>query len=403
MISLNIGLVSISILHVTVLAVDRYLYILWPFDYTQRVTRSRVLLTAGGIWMLGLGFLLLLTIQFQSEIYGTICMLAQAPVAYTHWPFFFIYFLCSMLVFTCTFGITRIALDHRRREKMSMLAQAATTSWRSDTNKDSVNEFYGNDCRGTDRAAVNVQNKNGGLCGEYQNKDSLKASIVSMILESIINKVATDLQFAYFVKSDYGAMFDIVQDGDCSVHSDFVKTETLANLCRETSVQNISPEATKAYNISYSEGFEAAISIAPNHLKTNKNEKGSRKTFNKTGKCVRNAHKMLDLSQNEPNNDKNKERIGLFRTENLKIIKFIIVIFGSFFICTFPSMLLISIVKIMDIPVVSDNTIEFLHFPIVSNSGMNFLIITYMNKDFRAALAQRLSCCRVFCWRHFAP
>ncbi|GFO22335.1 serotonin receptor [Plakobranchus ocellatus] len=403
MISLNIGLVSISILHVTVLAVDRYLYILWPFDYTRRVTRLRVLLTASGIWILGLSFVLSLTIQFQNEEYGTICIIAQTPVAYTHCPFLILYFLCLMMVFASTFGITKIALNHRRRGKMRVLAQANAINWRSDTNKDSVNEFYDNNRRGTDKVRVNVQNKNGGICGEYQNQDSVKASIVSMILESIINKVATDLQFPYFVKSEYGAMFDIVRASDCSVHGDFVKKETLASLYGETSVQNISLEASKAYNISHSEEFVATISIVSNHFKTIKNENGSKEAFNKTGKYVRNAHKVLDLSQNEPNNDKNKEGVGFFRKKNLKIIKFIIVIFGSFFICTFPSMLLISMVKIMDIPVVSDNTIELLHFPIVSNSGMNFLIITHMNKDFRAALAQRLSCCKLSCLRNYAP
>ncbi|GFO47152.1 5-hydroxytryptamine receptor 1a [Plakobranchus ocellatus] len=401
MISLSIGLVSISILHVTVLAVDRYLYILWPFDYTRRVTRSRVLLTAGGIWMLGLSFVLSLTLQFQKEKYRTICIISQTPVAFIYWPFFVIYFLCLIIVFTCTFGITKIAVDHGRRRKMRMLAQARASAinWQSDANNGngSVYDIHSINSRGADRATKKDPNKNDNLCDADQNKDHVKASIVSMILESSLNKFATDLQFPPFVGLEYGAMFYTVQAGHCSGHSDFVKTETLANLCRETNVQNISPEVVpKASNMPYSDGFEAASTVVSNHLKTVKNETSSNKNFYGTNKHIENAHKVLHLSPAEPNN-KNKEMDGSFHTENLKIIKFIIIIFGSFFICTFPSMLFIIIVKIMKIPVVSDNTIELMQFPIVSNSGMNFFIITYMNKDFRAALAQRLPCCKVFC------
>ncbi|GFO47151.1 D(3) dopamine receptor [Plakobranchus ocellatus] len=393
MISLSTSLVSVSILHVSLLAVDRYLFILWPFHYTRRVTRSRVLLTAGGIWMLGLGYVLFLTIQFQNEKYRTICIISHTPVAYTYWPFIVTYFLCLIVVLASTFGITKIALNHRRRGKMRRLAQATAMNRRSDTNKDSVNEFYHNSRRGNDKATVNVQNENGGLCGVYQNKDPVKTSIVSMILESSLNKVATDLQFSSFVRSEYGAMFDIVQCGDCSIHRDFVKTETLANVCEETNVQNISPQANIAC---YTEGFDAAITIEPHHPKKIRNENGSGKNFIQTITGVRNAHRMSELSPIEPNNNNNKESGGLFQKKNMKIIKFITVIFGSFFICTFPFMLLILIVKIMDIPLISDNKTELLQFPIVLNSGMNFLIITHMNKDFRAALAQRLSCRRVF-------
>ena len=54
-----------------------------------------------------------------------------------------------------------------------------------------------------------------------------------------------------------------------------------------------------------------------------------------------------------------------------------------------------------------NNTVETTLFPksvtpamylvLASNSGMNFLIITYMNKDFRAALVQTIPCCRLVC------
>ncbi|GFO22328.1 5-hydroxytryptamine receptor 2b [Plakobranchus ocellatus] len=390
MVSLSTGLVSVSILHVSLLAVDRYLYILWPFHYTQRVTRSRVLLTAGGIWMLGLGYVLLLTVQFQSEEYQTICIISQTPVAYKYWPFVVIYFLCLIVVIACTFGTTKIALDHRRRRKMRMLGQA--------TNKDSVNEINGNNIKGADTTTKNAQNQNDDLCVAYQNKDPVKASIPSMELELCHNKFVTD--FVSFVRSNYGAIFDIVQASDCSGHSDFVETETSANARGETNAQTISPEVSKANNMPHSEGSEAAITIIPDQLKTIQNDNGLGKAFNGTGKLVRDTHNCLDLSQNEPGNSKNKKDDGLFRKASLKIIKFIVVIFGSFFVCTFPSLLLITIVKIMDKPIIADYIFDQLQFPIVLNSGMNFLIITYMNKDFRTALAQRLSCCRVFCLRN---
>ncbi|GFO22331.1 5-hydroxytryptamine receptor 1a [Plakobranchus ocellatus] len=306
MISLSTGLVSVSILHVSLLAVDRYLYILWPFHYTRRVTRSRVLFTAGGIWMLGLGYVLLLTIQLQNEKFRTLCIISQTPVAYTYWPFFINYFLCLIVVIACTFGTTKIALDHRRKRRMRMLGQVAAINWQSDTNIGPASEFYGNNSRGTERVKVNLQNKNGGLCGAYHNKDPVKTSIVSMILESSVNKIATDLQFPSFVRSDYGAMFDTIHAGDRSVHSDFVEIDTSANLRGETNVQNILPEGMPK---SHTEGFEAAITIVPNHLQAKKSEKGLvGKAFHKTGKFVRDAHKLSVLPQNELNNNKNKER-----------------------------------------------------------------------------------------------
>ena len=62
-----------------------------------------------------------------------------------------------------------------------------------------------------------------------------------------------------------------------------------------------------------------------------------------------------------------------FNTSSIKIIEFVIVIFGTFLPSTFPPMRFLSFARF---------AIDLFHFFITLNSCMNFLTITYYEKKF---------------------
>ncbi|GFO46655.1 beta-3 adrenergic receptor [Plakobranchus ocellatus] len=85
-VSANTSLALVSLLHMCLLAVDRYLYVLLPLRYEDFVTRRRVLATSRTVWTLGLIYVAAITSLLQKEKYRKTCILSQVPLIFTYWP-----------------------------------------------------------------------------------------------------------------------------------------------------------------------------------------------------------------------------------------------------------------------------------------------------------------------------
>ncbi|RUS69255.1 hypothetical protein EGW08_022980, partial [Elysia chlorotica] len=225
MLSINLSLIGVSLLHVFSLALDRYLYVLWPFRYRRYVTRRTVLAVAVVSWTLGLVYALLPLALFNGHRHRQLCILMDIPVSFSYVPIGCVYVVCLGVVTYCTAGLVRLAHQHRRGRPRKLI-------------------------------------------GNGDSKMELKVN------------------------------FNVKQE-----------------------------------------------------------------------QCAR-----------------------FFNRSNLKIIKFVLVVFVSFLVCTFPPVTLLSLDKIFNLSLFSENdfAIDILRFMVMSNSGINFFSITYMNRDFRRALVKSL-------------
>ena len=113
MVSSSLSLTVVSLLHISALGIDRYLYVLWPFAYKRRVTRARVLATATGIWTLGIIYTMLPLAIFPSAQYRQRCIFTNLPVSFGYGPMGAVYLVCLLVVLYCTVGMVNIARRHR--------------------------------------------------------------------------------------------------------------------------------------------------------------------------------------------------------------------------------------------------------------------------------------------------
>ncbi|GFR63282.1 7TM GPCR domain containing protein [Elysia marginata] len=112
------SLVLVSISHLAVLSVDRYLFVLWPFRYPFRITERRVLIIAVGIWILGLTYMAFSVVVYLDPNYQVNCLVVDAPFAYGDGPLLCVYFMCLVVLIASTSGLSRLALAHTRKREM---------------------------------------------------------------------------------------------------------------------------------------------------------------------------------------------------------------------------------------------------------------------------------------------
>ncbi|GFO22333.1 beta-1-adrenergic receptor [Plakobranchus ocellatus] len=525
MLGINCSLMVVSMPHVSLLAIDRYLYVLWPFHYVRRVTKPRVLGIVCAIWILALVYFCVLVLKFQGDEYRGMCIFSEVPTIYSYYPLVLLYYLCFIVVCVCTFGMIKLALDHRRRRRLRKAPQTEARVWRRDTNGDPHSKFFDHShTKSAARSAGAGNNSDVYLCllvlqfqgdeyhgmcifsevptiysyyplvllyylcfivvcvctfgmiklaldhrrkrilrkapqtearvwrrdtngdphsksfdhshtksatrsagagnnsdGRYEkrnNVDPIMAPIVSLILGSSIKTIAEnsltpfqeDFRFINMCHSNQHSnyffpgsqkMNNQTQNVVCNLDMESIATnQTLENSPKRSFCQAVTD--IESVNSSLGARVLNKLTIEENHAdKATTSNTSPENTSSTNYKVAHVTNKYFKSKQNDLK-DCSKRENRLFNKANLKIIKFVLVVFGSYFLCTFPSIVLITIVKIMNIPVLSQNGIEFdvMHLLLLLNSGMNFFIITYMNKDFRIALAKTLPCCRVCCAKH---
>ncbi|KAK3746688.1 hypothetical protein RRG08_008200 [Elysia crispata] len=414
---LNYSLVTVSITHLSVLTLDRYLYLLWPFHYQIRVTRRKVLATAGILWTLGLVYLLSAIIILRKPEYHMVCIIWDTPAEYGTWPLVSVYVVSMFVVFASTKGITNIALRHRRKRQPILMARKSNPLRPFSKGKPMENDGIAEICT--------TMKSPSGICQISKIDCGVKNIVID---SSFTNMNLEDTTESGIVKSvNYmtsnirlsGNSMASSQSGspntDANVGTYVAQDETLheINMVNST-LQRGAVNSSKLFGEKNDKTCNAvgAGLAASNDVANSVKEilfLDMNKSLEQQSIVIRREHTGLCTSSSEvegkpaPANtvdayNKIKQQEGstrLLSKENVKIIKFVFIMCGCFLLCT-----LIPLFSFVIKSTYPDFSVPKYLNPVMlimlgSNSGMNFLIITLMNKDFRASLIKTLPRCRL--------
>ena len=441
MLSLNLSLVVVSLLHVSCLAVDRYLYVLWPLRYQRRVTRARVLTTAAGIWTVGIVYTLLPLGIFSSPRYRQGCIFTELPVSFGYGPIGAIYLVCFIAVVYCTFALVRIARRHKLRRikkrethqvfkcrpevekkkavfvvaykcsQTNQMTQVTGKSnelhvgnnddntWKEDTFSSSRNVS----------APVTINNPvqfTVGLSDDENVVDSKTSAISkSIIIESKNSALSLCKELGKSESSFYSASSPALANAVTLMESDISlssKDTGSSVTCRSIDQAGLALKKTGVNDVPTS---DLSNIVCYSSEKTDSKEVPTTANF----KMVPELHKSEMVKNCSPTRrsgtsisevkyNKKDESNRSINNANMKIIKFVVIVFGTFFACTFPAISLLSVTMVFNVPLFAGNEVAYdvIHFWLTLNSGMNFFTIIYMNKDFRRALSSTLSPCKIW-------
>ena len=403
MLSISVSLVGVSLLHVFCLAVDRYLFVLWPFHYRQCVTRSRVLAVAAAIWILGLVYTLLPLVLYHDTRHRQTCILSEIPSSFGYVPVGCVYLICLVVVTYCTTGLVKIARQHRAGRVRKRIENKLLKCRRSEPNlEETVLTMTCKSKQIESASNVDTESSHVDMRSEEQIQElPLPTSSPLNVVETRVtdeNIVSKPGKSRHFDSGGYNNLHYVKEE---TMNSSGVASSSSAN----TEKQEMgfpSLQATNSAEI-FSEANDTASLSAKNEQKHVSKDTADNTIINQPVTTMKNT--LNNDTDNElvfcPNKSQD-DRSRLFDKSNIKIIKFVVVVFGTFFACTFPPVALLSLVKIFNLPLFNGNdfAVDFLRFLVMINSSVNFLTITYMNKEFRRALLKSVPFCKVcFCDR----
>ncbi|GFO46654.1 beta-1 adrenergic receptor [Plakobranchus ocellatus] len=380
----NVSCVLVSFLHMCLLAVDRYLYVLLPFRYERLVTRRRVLSTACTVWTLGLIYVAAVTSLLQKKEYRKTCLLYEMLLVFYYWPLVIANILCLLVVLTCTLGIAQLALKHRRKKMIRNVDIASTPdNTKHSKTKERRGSFF--NVNHNNRATVSedtVDNVDTICCngsGTMHNQ-GVSFDLTRFNTNDITMKVS-DVNTSCFEKTENGV------------------SKTVA---KETSSRNI-PKKTKMITTSLTDGenTDPPPEKTPECISTTNNR--DKLFFDTAGKSAGGGNSTKHFSQHNVHCNDYRKESRLLSKANLKVIKFVLVLFGALFVCSAPSIVIITMFKLFKIAAVPDILIGIMRIVLILNSCLNFFIISYMSKDFRQALTRHLPCCVVCCSQREKP
>ncbi|KAK3776470.1 hypothetical protein RRG08_023822 [Elysia crispata] len=386
MLGVNCSLVAVSLLHVSLLAVDRYLYISWPFRYTRQVTRNRVLAVAAGIWTLGLTYMFLPLALFQASQYRQTCILVDVPEGYGCEPLAVGYAASLAVVFYCTAKMIKLAREHRvgRNKKFGENWILKRRSGKKlDENVFSIAYEFS---QASPKLSIPINPDGDDMSnkkiGAYTNITA------SPIFDAGVKEVLNETLLPHDEDSKNNKSYIFSAKMENGSDNDFKSVEATIISNNEIAVKDLI--SSSGANCKY--------------LLTTKN-KDKRKIIIASGAPGQERVRLSSNADIKPvfrlrnSNNKNEEKYRLLRKTNLKILKFVLIVLGTFLVCTFPAIAILSVIKIMKVSLFSNKyfVIDVMHFLITSNSGMNFLTITYMNKEFRKGLVKIFPFCDFNC------
>ncbi|KAK3776469.1 hypothetical protein RRG08_023821 [Elysia crispata] len=367
----NYGLILISTVHLAVLSVDRYFFVRWPFRYSLRVTKRRVVITAIGIWIIGIIYMILSIVMYVDPQFHVNCIVVNAPFVYADGPLMCVYFICLIIVIASTVGLSKLALDNGRK-------------------------------RGILKAQGAIQD-----IGKRKGKGKLDRKVSIAVIPTGFNPSLT-LQMISCIrnKSTLRTGAEKCQPGDppdtvvneginCRINSCIIHHSQRSDTLQENPIifdeNNAIGDAIKN-NSTYAgraQGFEFDI---------------KEKAFtNSHGACSGKVHEIKRASLRLPNslvqNTKVEGNKRLLRRTKLKILKFVLVILGCYLTCTFPFILRIIITDLAHIGQLSGTVDHVSGLMLMANSGINFFIMAQLNKDFRKALIKSFTRLKCFCRR----
>ncbi|KAK3776467.1 hypothetical protein RRG08_023819 [Elysia crispata] len=372
----NYGLILISRVHLAVLSVDRYFFVRWPFRYSLRVTKRRVVVTAIGIWTIGIIYMILSIVMYLDPQFHVNCIVVNAPFAYAGGPLMCVYFICLIIVIASTVGLSKLALDNGRK-------------------------------RGILKAQGAIQD-----IGKRKNKGKLDYNIsLAVIPTGFIPSLTLQMITCINNKSGLRSSADKCQPGDspdavvnengplqyinCRINSCIIHHSQRSNTLQEDPIifdeNNAIGDAIKN-NSTYAgraQGFEFDIKEMA--------------FTNFHGACSGRVHEIkctpLRISNSLVQNTGVEGNKKLLMRTKLKILKFVLVILGCYLTCTFPFILRMIITDLAHIGQLSGTVEHVLSLMLTANSGMNFFIMAQLNKDFRKAIIKSFTCLKCFCRR----
>ena len=299
----NFSLVIVSMVHIAVLSVDRYLYVLWPLQYHRRVTQQRVIMTAFAIWTMGCTYMILPLVFYVDPKYHVTCIISDPPLAYASGPLVGVYSVCLIVVIVSTLRLAMLARDHGRRR--GILKTKSTKTGYSDTENGKVK--FGQ------RVSVAV---------------IASRAVPTLVMEMNDGKTDHDTDLESNLPRDFHYIEDNLVENQVHLH--------------------------------FSHG---------------------------------NAFSWPDIKQSKlTKTEKNRK---LLQRTKMKILKFVLIILGCYLGCTVPSILSLILTDFVQINRFPRTVEQVCGLLLVSNSGMNFIIMTVLNKEFRAALLACSSCGKV--------
>lgn len=111
------GTIMLSIMHMMLLALDRYIYIAHPFYYIKYATRRRFYIILVGVWIIGLLFIIGPILVYTDDKYHQQCIFYHPPIVYLSF-LMSMYLAILMVVFTCYFKIAYLAYARKKAANM---------------------------------------------------------------------------------------------------------------------------------------------------------------------------------------------------------------------------------------------------------------------------------------------
>uniref|UniRef100_A0A2C9LHJ8 G-protein coupled receptors family 1 profile domain-containing protein n=1 Tax=Biomphalaria glabrata TaxID=6526 RepID=A0A2C9LHJ8_BIOGL len=114
--SFNVGMIANSLAHLTVISVDRYLYIVKPYLYQRLVSFRSVLCCIAVAWVVGLCYMIPPYFVFRNSPSASYC---DATQLLPRWYLFYFtwtgYFTSACIILTMFIIVLRTAYKHQRR------------------------------------------------------------------------------------------------------------------------------------------------------------------------------------------------------------------------------------------------------------------------------------------------
>ncbi|BFZ05479.1 hypothetical protein BsWGS_08518 [Bradybaena similaris] len=120
------GSINLSMMHMGIFAMDRYIKITYPFFYIKHVTKRPIIVTLCCIWIMGLLNILVPVVFYRDEQFHTRCILLHQPIEF-YWLGAGIY-LCNLAIaFICYFSISIVAFKHKKAANNRRINTIETT------------------------------------------------------------------------------------------------------------------------------------------------------------------------------------------------------------------------------------------------------------------------------------
>lgn len=115
-----------AVIHLTVIAIDRYLYILKPFYYIKHMNKSQITKILFAVWIFTLVLFITPIVFFRNDKYHRKCIITNPPVEY-YFTGVAIGCVCFIVVCVCYFRIACVAFQ-RKKARNSRRQQQETAN-----------------------------------------------------------------------------------------------------------------------------------------------------------------------------------------------------------------------------------------------------------------------------------